>query len=187
MVDTIHLSTKRLLLRVVTPELAPAIADYFLRNADRFEPLSPLREPGFHSPDQWLTRASERQAQSLVGTALHLALSSVAEPSSVIGEINVTNIVRGVFQAGHLGYSIDRAHEGDGLMAEALRETIRYAFDEMHLHRLMANYLPTNERSGRLLQRLGFTVEGHARSYLKINGQWRDFVLTSLVNPRDDA
>lgn len=47
----------------------------------------------------------------------------------------------------------------------------------------MANYVPTNERSGRLLRRLGFTVEGYARDYLFIDGAWRDHVLTSLTNP----
>jgi ribosomal-protein-alanine N-acetyltransferase len=46
----------------------------------------------------------------------------------------------------------------------------------------MANYIPTNERSGLLLKRLGFAVEGYARDYLLINGQWRDHVLTALTN-----
>ena len=47
----------------------------------------------------------------------------------------------------------------------------------------MANYIPHNERSGRLLRRLGFMVEGYARDYLFINGAWRDHILTALTNP----
>jgi ribosomal-protein-alanine N-acetyltransferase len=46
----------------------------------------------------------------------------------------------------------------------------------------MANYMPANERSGKLLKRLGFTVEGYARDYLFIAGAWQDHVLTSLAN-----
>lgn len=46
----------------------------------------------------------------------------------------------------------------------------------------MANYLPQNQRSAALLKRLGFSVEGYARDYLKINGEWQDHILTSLVN-----
>jgi ribosomal-protein-alanine N-acetyltransferase len=46
----------------------------------------------------------------------------------------------------------------------------------------MANYIPVNERSGRLLRRLGFTVEGYARDYLLIAGKWEDHVLTALAN-----
>ncbi|MNL86782.1 ribosomal-protein-S5-alanine N-acetyltransferase [compost metagenome] len=50
----------------------------------------------------------------------------------------------------------------------------------------MANYIPENERSGALLKRLGFEVEGLARDYLKINGAWRDHVLTARINDADD-
>ena len=46
----------------------------------------------------------------------------------------------------------------------------------------MANYMPSNKRSGQLLDRLGFQKEGVAKSYLKIAGKWEDHVLTSLVN-----
>jgi ribosomal-protein-alanine N-acetyltransferase len=52
----------------------------------------------------------------------------------------------------------------------------------------MANYRPQNERSARLLERLGFTREGLAKDYLFIDGAWRDHVLTSLTNRHfDDA
>jgi ribosomal-protein-alanine N-acetyltransferase len=46
----------------------------------------------------------------------------------------------------------------------------------------MATYQPANERSGKLLKNLGFVVEGYARDYLRINGQWRDHILTGLTN-----
>lgn len=68
-------------------------------------------------------------------------------------------------------------------MEEALRAAIRYAFADLRLHRVMANYMPANERSGRVLRRLGFTVEGYARDYLRIAGAWEDHVLTSFTNP----
>ena len=70
-------------------------------------------------------------------------------------------------------------------MSEALRAAIDYVFSELRLHRIMANYMPANERSGRLLRRMGFTVEGYARDYMSIAGEWRDHILTSLT--RDKA
>ncbi len=70
-------------------------------------------------------------------------------------------------------------------MRELCRHTISYAFDELRLNRIMANYMPSNHRSDVLLQRLGFSKEGAAKKYLKINGQWEDHVLTSLLNPRN--
>lgn len=67
-------------------------------------------------------------------------------------------------------------------MFEALNLTNVYVFGELGLHRIQAAYLPHNERSGALLDRLGFEKEGFARRYLKINGVWEDHILTSLIN-----
>ena len=68
-------------------------------------------------------------------------------------------------------------------MTGALRLGIEYMFGEMNLHRISANYMPDNTRSGAVLKRLGFTVDGYARDYLRIDGRWQDHILTSLLNP----
>jgi ribosomal-protein-alanine N-acetyltransferase len=83
----------------------------------------------------------------------------------------------------NLGYGLAEKRQGEGIMREALELAIDYAFKHMNLHRLQANYMPHNRRSGGLLRRLGFTVEGYARDYLFLNGAWEDHVLTSLTNP----
>jgi ribosomal-protein-alanine N-acetyltransferase len=67
-------------------------------------------------------------------------------------------------------------------MFEALQAAITYVFADMSLHRIMANYVPGNKRSGALLSRLGFVQEGYARDYLFLNGKWCDHVMTSLTN-----
>src|SRR5215218_9941972 len=108
------------------------------------------------------------------------------EGAPVVGTCNYTNVVRGPFLACHLGYQIARAREGRGLMTEALRATNAFVFESMRLHRIMANYRPENERSGRLLDRLGFVREGLAKDYLFIDGAWRDHILTALTNPAFD-
>jgi [ribosomal protein S5]-alanine N-acetyltransferase len=69
-------------------------------------------------------------------------------------------------------------------MFEALTAAIAFAFDVLRLHRIMANYIPGNERSGKLLRRLGFNMEGYARDYLLIDGEWRDHILTALTNAK---
>lgn len=98
---------------------------------------------------------------------------------------NFTNIVRGIFQACHLGYSVDHAWQGQGLMQEVVQAGIAYMFDTQGLHRIMANHMPSNVRSEKLLRTLGFEREGYARAYLKIAGEWQDHVLNALVNPKN--
>jgi ribosomal-protein-alanine N-acetyltransferase len=82
-----------------------------------------------------------------------------------------------------MGYAVEKRYQGRGLMKKLCDHAIGYAFSELQLNRIMANYMPCNQRSERLLRRLGFVEEGLARNYLKINERWEDHVLTSLVNP----
>ena len=79
-------------------------------------------------------------------------------------------------------YTLAEASQGKGYMTEALKVAISYVFTELNMHRIMASYIPHNQRSGMLLKRLKFVVEGYARDYLTIDGQWQDRILTSLIN-----
>lgn len=95
----------------------------------------------------------------------------------------MSNIVRGVFQACHLGYSVAARYQGQGYMKRIVQHAIAYAFDDLRLHRIMANHMPSNTRSEGLLRSLNFEREGYAKSFICINGKWEDHVLNSLVNP----
>ncbi len=103
------------------------------------------------------------------------------EDSGLIGGMNINNICRGAAQYASLGYWIDERYEGQGYMAEALRLTTQYCFDELGLHRIHAACLDHNERSKELLLRAGFREEGVAEKYMKIDGQWQDHILYGLT------
>ena len=90
------------------------------------------------------------------------------------GVVNVSEIVRGVFQSAYLGYYAFAPHAGQGLMAEGLRLAIRDAFRRLRLHRLEAAVQPGNKGSRALVRGLGFRREGYSPRYLKIAGRWRD-------------
>jgi ribosomal-protein-alanine N-acetyltransferase len=171
-----------------TPDI-PQILTYFLRNREHLASTSPLSPPDFYSAAHWRARLARADEGYRSDRLLHCFVfrqqrssSGVGGCDEVIGTVNFSNFVRGAFQACHLGYSIDREHEGKGIMSAAVRLMIGHAFGPLNLHRVMANYLPENERSARLLARLGFRIEGQANAYLQIAGAWRDHVLTSLVN-----
>ena len=67
-------------------------------------------------------------------------------------------------------------------MREPLTTAIHFVFQVYGLHRIMANYRPENQRSGQLLAGLDFEIEGRARAYLNINGEWADHILSSRIN-----
>jgi [ribosomal protein S5]-alanine N-acetyltransferase len=92
----------------------------------------------------------------------------------LVGVINVSEIVRGVFQSAYLGFYAFAPHQGQGHMSAGLGLVIARAFGKNRLHRLEANIQPGNLRSIALVQRLCFRLEGLSRRYLKISGRWRD-------------
>lgn len=104
------------------------------------------------------------------------------EDDTLLGGLSLGHVRRGVSQSATLGYWMGAPHAGKGYMTRAVRAIANYAFDRQGLHRVEAACLPTNEPSRRLLERVGFKYEGYARSYLNINGQWRDHLLFALVD-----
>jgi ribosomal-protein-alanine N-acetyltransferase len=178
------ITTKRLLLTLPPTEAAPRMLAYVLENQEHFAPWSPPEPPGYYTEAYWRERLAAARAEFERGQSVKLVFFERQRPGGpVVGDCAFTNIMRGPFQACYLGYKLDRGRVGQGLMDEALRGAIAYVFDDLRLHRIMANYMPVNERSGRLLRKLGFVVEGYARDYLFIAGDWRDHVLTALTNP----
>jgi ribosomal-protein-alanine N-acetyltransferase len=178
------LATPRLLLTIPPPTAAPLYLTYAIENDAHLSRWEPPRPEGYFTEGWWYKRLEQSRDELAEGRSLRLGIFRRDDPEAILlGHCNFNQIVRGAFQAAVLGYSLDRRCEGRGMMSEALGAALPYVFETMRLHRVMANYVPTNERSGRVLRRLGFVVEGYARDYLFIGGAWRDHVLTSLTNP----
>lgn len=182
------LQTPRLTVRLARPGMHAAMARFLAENfEDHLDRWSPPATTAFFSEAFWKDRLGVAVEEFHAGRAARFVMQeSPSLDSPILGTCNYTNIVRGPFLACHLGYQLARVSEGHGLMTEALRATNAFVFDTLRLHRIMANYRPENERSGRLLDRLGFVREGLAKDYLFIDGAWRDHILTALTNPRFD-
>lgn len=104
---------------------------------------------------------------------LHHGFVVVAD-DALAGAIHLTNIVRGAFCSGYLGYYAFAGFEGRGLMTAGLNAVVRHAFRDLGLHRVEANIQPGNAASLALARRCGFQREGYSPKYLKIGGRWRD-------------
>ncbi|MDB5092411.1 MAG: rimJ [Candidatus Eremiobacteraeota bacterium] len=185
MLTTRHvLETARLTIRLADVDDVRAVIDYDRRNREHLRAWEPVRDAAT-AYDVEVRSASlgGRRADADDGRGF-LFLARMQGDDAVAASVNLSNIVRGAFQACHLGYSVDAAREGQGIASEAVGAVVGFAFEGLRLHRVMANYQPTNERSGKLLRRLGFVTEGYARDYLFINGAWRDHVLTALMSPQ---
>ena len=112
----------------------------------------------------------------------HCALLACrVDDDDIAGVFNITNMVMGPFRSAFLGYYAFAGHEGQGLMAEGMRATVKHAFRTLKLHRLEANIQPGNAASIALVQACGFSKEGYSPRYLKIAGRWRDHERWAVV------
>jgi ribosomal-protein-alanine N-acetyltransferase len=110
-----------------------------------------------------------------------------SEANALCGGLTLSNIRRGVAQTATLGYWIGEPYARKGLMTEAVHALMPFVFDHLWLHRLEAACLPHNAASIRLLKACGFTQEGYARHYLRINGEWHDHLLFAILAEDRDA
>ncbi len=168
-------------IRMACVEDSTPLSNYYNRNALHLENAGPKREEGYDTPSAWQQRLAVWAQEHEQGRSAHFI--GLSANGDIIGMCTLSNITYGGFMACHMGYHIDKNKQGQGLMTAICEKAIQHAFKELKLNRVMANYMPDNTRSENILKRMGFTIEGHADRYLKINGKWQAHVLTSLLNP----
>jgi ribosomal-protein-alanine N-acetyltransferase len=167
----VRLVTDRLIVREASPREARRVHEFLASNRGYHTRWEPSR------PHQYFTIARQRVILRRVRRdpqTILLFLYPRDDRRRVVGSITFSNILRGAFRSCFLGYRLDRGLEGRGLMSEALSAAITYVFQHEQIHRIEANIMPDNERSIRLVRRLGFRHEGTARRYLNIQGRWED-------------
>lgn len=179
------IATARLHLLAPDAQLAQAVLDFYTRNRSHFAAWDPPRQADFYSlachHDRLL--AGAESFTSGQGFAYWLQAQR-GDAMPIIGQLHFSSVVRGASHNAMLGYALDGAEQGQGLMHEALSAAIDEMFGPpVMLHRLQANVRPENLRSRALLARLGFQHEGLARQYLYIDGAWRHHLMTALINP----
>ncbi len=98
-----------------------------------------------------------------------------------VGQLTVTNIVRGSAQFASLGYWIDEAYAGRGIIPRAVAMAIDHCFGSLGLHRVEVAIRPENTSSLRVVQKLGISETGFAPKYLHIDGAWRDHRIFAIT------
>lgn len=177
-----RLQTTRTRIRLAEETDAPELLRYRVANRAHLAPWEPLREASFCTLAHCLQSIAEGRGHARLDRGYPLLVFDRDE-REILASFTLANVVRGPFQACYLGYGAAAHVQGRGIMHEALQAGLDWAFGELGLHRVMANHLPRNERSARLLARLGFEREGYAKRYLQIAGVWEDHVLTARVRP----
>jgi RimJ/RimL family protein N-acetyltransferase len=165
------LTSARLSIRPFRPEDAQTLADY-------------RSDPDVARYQGWTTPFPVEDAARMIAE-----MTDPAEPGwyqyaidrdgTVLGDIGV-NTHENLMQA-DLGYTLATAHQGHGYATEAVQRMLRHLFLDRGLHRVSAECDARNERSAKLLARLGFRQEGLRVQHTWIKGEWTDDLLFGLL------
>jgi ribosomal-protein-alanine N-acetyltransferase len=173
---------RRLVLRPLVLEDFPAWQEVRRRNSDYLLVWEPKRASGAPDPvesrDAFAIRCGARQRERQLGTGYGYG---IFVDGHFAGEINLSIVQRGPFQSSYVGYWVDEARRGQGIVPEALVCLCRAAFEELHLHRVQISIIPRNTASRRVVDKLGIRDEGTAERYLEINGVWEDHVRYAIT------
>ena len=173
---------RRVLLRPLAAADFAAWSEVRLRNEGWLLPWEPRRSVGHPDPtrdrDAFTVRCHARERERQLGTGYGFG---IFVDGDFAGEINLSAVQRGPFQSAYVGYWIDEKHAGNGYMPEAVVVLSRFAFDDLHLHRLQVAIIPRNSASRRVVEKLDLREEGIAERYLEINGVWEDHVRYAIT------
>ncbi len=175
--------TDRLILKVLRPEAAKKVLCFYLDNKELFEKYEASR------PDNFYT-VKYQKSVLLCEYNLTVQLSAVRfyvflkdDPDRIIGTICFRDITRSIYDSCEVGYKFDERFWHHGYATEALIEGIDIMFGDLGLHRITACVMPGNTPSIRLLESLYFKREGLLRQNARIQGEWTDHYLYSLIHP----
>ncbi len=146
----------------------------------KWEPKPPPGQPDdTESKPAFNARCGAREREWQLGTGYGFG---IFVDGAMAGEINLSGVQRGPFQNTYVGYWMDEARAGNGYVPESLVAVSRFAFEDLHLHRLQVAIIPRNRASRRVVEKLALREEGVAVRYLAINGRWEDHIRYALTS-----
>lgn len=172
--------TDRLILRILNENYSMQVLTFLSRNKEYFDSYELAKAEKFYTEEFQKKLLYQEFSQTLKGNRIRFYFFMKNMPQRIIGTVSFSNM-RHAFHSCQIGYKLDPLFQHQGYALEAVRAAIDIASAECSLHRIEAYVLPSNQPSIRLLKHLDFELEGTARDYAIINGQWKDHLQYSLL------
>lgn len=175
-----RLDLAELYLRLLEERDAPALLNLYQDSQAFLQPWEPYRPVSFFTLEniRFIIQADQEAARADEAYAFGLFL---AGGDQLIGRYRLSWVMRGFAESANLGYFLAEEYNGRGYSTRAVKAIVRFAFDELGLHRVAAATMPANFGSQKVLEKVGFHREGLARRYLKINNRWEDHYLFAVT------
>jgi len=176
--DKYLLKTERLILRPIKPE-----------DADSLWPH--VSNPDISKYMSWNPHADKAETQILVERLIKDMEEeksftwAILFHDSFSGIISLIGILRKhralTYNRAELAYWLGKNYQHKGIMTEAGKKIIAFAFQELDIHRLVVSHVSQNDLSKRLIERWEFKYIGMEREAFNKNGKWFDHHLYELL------
>ncbi len=171
------IETNRLILREQLLSDAPAL--FYLRTNDEvMRYIDRLKPTNIQESETMIQNISNN---FLTGGNMIWAIALKSNPDQMIGNLGFwrTDLVN---HRAELGYILHHDYWRQGIVSEALKEVIRFGFEEIGLHSICANINPGNAASRQLLLKHGFKKEAYFKEDYYFNGKFLDSEIYGLLN-----
>ena len=177
------LETDRLMLRALKDKEWQKVLNFVEKGRDIFEKYEVSKPPLYYSKI-YQKGVLEQEYNAMLGNRyVRYYVFLKEEPDIVIGTVSCGNITSDPFCSGTLGYKFDKDYWHKGYATEAISWTVEQIFKELCLHRIIANVMETNNPSIKLLENMGFRLEGLCEKNIRVNGVWQNHRLYAMLNP----
>jgi ribosomal-protein-alanine N-acetyltransferase len=161
--DGFHLSSLR-------PEDKPALLEH-LHSRDVYQTTLNIPYPYLEAhADSWIAKRAEHTRNC--GKEVTFAIRTA--DGKLIGVVSADHLEPGTTHRAEIGYWLAKPFWGKGIMTDAVKAYIDYAFRELQVVRLTAHVFEMNAGSARVLEKNGFKLEGRFRQHLMKEGKLLD-------------
>lgn len=178
--NVVFIEGKKCYVRTFQEKDARSLTNLVSRNKYFWSTYEPLNRPDYYTVETQYKKIQE--SLYLMSSQREFTFGIYAIGTDhLIGHIALYSVKRLPYSSGFVGYAMDEAYVGKGIVTEAVELIVNFAFKEVGLHRIEAYVAPENKASIRVLEKVGFLQEGLLRKLLYINGKWVDHYMYALL------
>ena len=168
-------------LKVLDRQYAPLVLPFYEKNKEIFEQYEIDKPLNFYTLEFQKKLIDAEYEGFLHGNYVRFYMFDKDIPDKIIGTISFSDMKRNAFFSCQIGYKIDSNYVNQGYGFKMLSNSIRIMESECHMHRIGAYILPGNQPSIKLVEKVGFELEGIARSYVLMNNKWIDHLSYAYI------
>ena len=177
--------TERLVLKVLKPDAAMMVLDFYNRDRELFERYETDRVPDFYTIQHQHKLLKFEYNMAVKGQTVRFYVFLKENPDYIIGTVCLHNITYSFYQSCEIGYKFAHMFQHKGYGTEAVECAMSVAFYDLNLNRITAVIEKNNRPSCHLLESIGYTKEGILRDYICLHGKWQDHYLYSFLKNDD--